>query len=324
MKNIIKSLYMLCSIYFLFYSISAQPQHISPENIPYKMYPEVNDVRPDLPSPFTTTDGREFVVAVTNTEQYAIIPVTLRNERSICQQLVVDSLDFPGLVKTGIHSREELNHITSITGRSLAEITRLGRPGGLSQSGFLAADEDILSVIRVDNRIVQALGLTHPQLAKPLFHVLNMMDEDLALNRWNMAHHRWENIRYFFYNNKTVFVDAEDTKGGQQSIFDDGIEGGFYIKVWREFDKEEMHLLQQRYGHLSPVQFDSLQMLISIINTGEMEPQYIMRYGFYEGHTFWRTDPIALSFIFGIKSLAEIEEVFEGDLYNILTTHFNE
>lgn len=58
------------------------------------------------------------------------------------------------------------------------------------------------------------------------------------------------------------------------------------------------------------------------IHTGEMEPYYIMRYGFYEGHTRYRVDPIAISFIFGIKSLYEIEDAFNGILYQTLTEHF--
>jgi len=46
-----------------------------------------------------------------------------------------------------------------------------------------------------------------------------------------------------------------------------------------------------------------------------MLPYYIMRYGFYEGHTDYRADPIAIAFIFGMRSLEEIEAAFEGRLY---------
>ncbi len=53
-----------------------------------------------------------------------------------------------------------------------------------------------------------------------------------------------------------------------------------------------------------------------------MEPQYIMRYGFYEGHAGWRTDPIAIAFIFGLKSLSEIESSFPGRLHEIQTAEF--
>ena len=111
---------------------------------------------------------------------------------------------------------------------------------------------------------------------------------------------------------------------GQKSIFNDNIEGGFHIKLWREFNEQEIKLLKDRYGQLSSTKFDTLKTLLSVINTGEIEPQYIMRYGFFEGHTFWRADPIAISFIFGIKTLAEIEKVFEGKLYRIMTDHFTE
>ena len=38
------------------------------------------------------------------------------------------------------------------------------------------------------------------------------------------------------------------------------------------------------------------------LRTGEMEPYYIMRYGFYEGHTEYRVDPIALAVTFGLKT----------------------
>jgi len=320
-NRLLHSLFLLC---LLSIPTLAQAPKIELNKIPYKIYPDLNDTQPDLPSPFISTNSHEFVIAVTKEKKYAIIPVTLSNDREICQQLIVDTTDFPLLAQSGLHSEERLNQIKTITGRALDKITELGRPDGLSQAGFLAQDENIISVIKGDNRIVSQLRLTHPQLAKPLFRVLNMMDTDLSLNRWNMARHRWENIQYFFYNNRKVFVEAEDTKGGQKSIFDDKIEGGFYIKLWREFEKEEIKLLKDRYGQLPATKFDSLKTLLSSINTGEIEPQYIMRYGFYEGHTFWRTNPISISFIFGMRSIAAIEEVFEGELYEILTNHFTE
>ena len=304
--------------------IYAQSGPIQIENLPYEIYPEINDNKPDLPSPFTGCNDKEYVIAVTRGGKHAIIPVTLSNDREICPQLVVDTTDFPVLAETGLHSEKILDQITTITGRSLGEINRLGKPRALSHSGFFAQDEDIISVIRADNRIVRNMGLTHPQMAKPLFHVLNMMDTDLKLNRWNMVKHKWENIKYFYYNGKIVFVEAEDTKGGQKSIFHDHIEGGFYIRLWRQFDSEELTYLKKNYSHLSEEKFSELKNCLSIINTGEMEPQYIMRYGFYEGHTFWRTDPVAISFIFGLKGLDELNGTFNGKLYTILNQHFTE
>lgn len=294
------------------------------DTVRYKVYPEVNSHRPDLSSPFVDADGIEWVVAVTKDDMYAIIPVNPTNERGICKQLVIDSEDFPELATTGLHSAERLSEMNSITGRSLEEITRLGRPDGLSTDGFMAEDETILSVLLADNETVSKLGLTHPQLAKPLFHVLNMMDTDLTIGRWNMSIHQWENIRYFFYNGKTVHVEAYDTKGGQKSIFDDDLEGAFSIKLWRDLEEEELEYLRIRYADIPKPTFDEFVSLLSSLNTGELEPQYIMRYGFYEGHTSWRTDPVTVSFIFGIKSLAEIESTFTGKLDELLTLHFTD
>lgn len=297
-------------------------QKIDLSTLPYKVYPNVNDNKPNLPSPFIANNKNEYVIAVTNKEKYAVIPVTLHDGRDICKQLVVDSTDFPVLAETGLHDEKTLKKIKFITGRSVEEITKLARPGGLSSSGFIADDEDILSVLNGDNTIVKRLGFFHPQMAKPLFHVLNMIDEDLALNRWNMAKHQWENIKYFFYNGKKVFVDAEDTKGGQKSIFADGIEGGFYIQIWRMLEKDEMDFLRQKYSYLSARQFGELEQKLCYIHMGEMQAQYIQRYGFYEGHTFWRTDPVTISYIFGMRTLQQIENEFSGQLYEILCNHF--
>lgn len=290
--------------------------------IDYELYPQVNEKKPDLASPFIDENQQEYVVAVTRENKYAIIRVTLGNDRDICKQLIVDSFDFPTLAATGLHSEKELQNTKEITGRSIEEITKSGRPGGLSQGGFMAKDETILSVLKADNQIVRHLGLTHPQLAKPLFHLLNMMDSDLKLNRWNMAKHRWENVKYFFYNGQKVYVEVEDTKGGQLSIFDDGIQGGFFIKVWRDLSKSELDFLKEKYSYLSAADFEIFIKKLSHFNSGEIQPQYIMRYGFYEGHTFWRTDPITLSFIFGLKSLADLQITFKGNLYSKLTSHF--
>jgi len=54
------------------------------------------------------------------------------------------------------------------------------------------------------------------------------------------------------------------------------------------------------------------------LQTGEMEPHYIQWYGFYEGHTAWRTDPIVIAFIFGLRSLEEIESAFPEGLDTVL------
>jgi hypothetical protein len=323
MRNSILSITAIALAIFTFpFIMGLQCKLLQPAAPEYELYPEVNDARPDIPSPFIDVLGRELVTAVTKENKFAVMQVNLKNHHGRCQQLVVDTTDFPELAKTGLHDLSNLRNRKTITGKTVEEITESGQPGQLSQGGFMAADEDILSVLVGDNELVRKMGLSHPQLAKPLFHVLNMMDHDLDLNRWNMAIHEWDNIRHFYYNEQLVHVKAYDTKGGQQSIFNDQLQGGFHIQLWRDLSYSEMLFLKNNYSHLSPKEMKAFQKHLTFINTGELQPQYIMRYGFYEGHTFWRADPVAIAFVFGIKSLAEIEAVFPGKLYEVLTNHF--
>jgi len=314
----------LLVFFFVSMTVSAQVKVDLTDEIPYCIYPDLNNDMPDLASPFLASSGEEYVVAVTKNGKFAIVQVSLSNARAICQQLIVDDLDFPELASTGLHSMERLGDTWNITGRSLEEITLLGRPNGLSKEGFLAEDEDVLAVIWNDNITVGQMGLSHPQLCKPLFHILNMIDFDLDLNRWNMAKHEWENITHFYYNGKKINIKAFDTKGGQKSIFDDDLEGSFCIELTRDYTAMEMSFLETHYGFLSHEMKAEFKKRLGTIMTGELEPQYIQRYGFYEGHTEWRTDPIALSFMFGLQSLEELEAIFPGELFERLTTHFIE
>ncbi len=288
------------------------------------IYPQILEIRPKIPSPCWTADNAEVVVARTAADRWAIIPVTLENSENRGRQLMVDALDFPALAASGLHSEKELAATQSITGRAVAEITALGRPGGLSTEGFMADDEDIISVMRNDNRLVAAMNLTHRELARPLFHVWNMIQTDLDLARWNMPEHRWKNIQSVLYHGKTVLLDAGDTKGGQRSIFNDGLDdGSFWIEIRRDLEAGETEFLARKYRHLTAEQREVLVKRLSSMLTGEMEPHYIMWYGFYEGHTAWRADPLAIAFIFGLRTLEELEQAFPGRLYEVLTRHFS-
>ena len=86
----------------------------------------------------------------------------------------------------------------------------------------------------------------------------------------------------------------------------------------------EKAFLSERYPDLPEEKMNKLIKKLSYIHTGEMVPFYIMRYGFYEGHAGYRADPVSISFIFGLKSLGEIEKAFEGALNETLTDHFTE
>ncbi len=117
-------------------------------------------------------------------------------------------------------------------------------------------------------------------------------------------------------------MKAQGTKGWQVSIFQDEIQGKFDISVHRQLSQKEKVLLKGWYAYLTAQQMTDMEKKLSSIHFSEMAPYYIMRYGFYEGHTTYRADPIAISFIFGLRSLEEIEKTFKGKLYTTLINHF--
>ena len=306
----------------------ATPEQISYNQKTYLCYPKTIDSRPEIPSPLVTPDGEEIVTALMKDGRFALVPVTVENGRPLNynvnqygkgRQLEVDAADFPTLARTGLHSETELDRTKIITGRSIVEIAELGRPERSSGAGFIASDEDIISVLKGDNRLVKALGLTHPQTAKPLFHIWNMMLTDYELGRLARF---WNHVEHISYNGTKVLAKAESYKGWQQSLFDDEILGRFEIDIWRELSQDEKSFLKEKYPHLTEKQMAELIKKLSSIHTGEMVPYYIMRYGFYEGHTDYRADPIAIAFIFGIKTLEQIEDAFKGRLYETLTCRF--
>ena len=291
-----------------------------------KLFPYTYDNAPPLPSPYTSEDGTKIVVALTRDNKYILIPVTVENGEPLDykkrlwwgkgRQLEVDASDFPTLARTGLHSEQELNQTKTITGRSVAEITDIGRPEEYSEAGFMSHDEDIISVLRGDNRLVTRLKSTHPQMAEPLFHIFNLI---LTVRKDSER----GNINGVLYNQKKISLKFWGHKGWQESIFDDEILGYWEIEMWRELDEEEKSYLQKKYSHLTPEEMARFIKKLSYIHTAEMAPYYIMRYGFYEGHTSYRADPIAISSIFGLRNLQDIDDAFKGELYEILMNHFS-
>ena len=117
-------------------------------------------------------------------------------------------------------------------------------------------------------------------------------------------------------------MKVEYTRGGQESIFTDGLDGALAIQIDRELEQRERDYLNREYAHLNQQQREDLIKRLSCLFVGEMVMYYAKWYGFYEGHTGWRADPIVIAFIFGMKDLEEIDAAFDGKLYDALTKHF--
>ncbi|MBC8278780.1 MAG: hypothetical protein H8E46_11155 [FCB group bacterium] len=310
-----------------------QSGSITFQDTAYPLYPEPVDKPPEAVSPFTSDEGVEIVIGFKGEDSY-LIPVTVGNWEPFDArygkyikggQLKVDVDDFPAFAETGLHSESELKNIMTITGKTIEEINAHARPGSSSYDGFIASDEDIISVLLGDNELTAKLGLTYPKLAKPLFHLWNILLYDMEVNGLGRF---WNKLDCILYNSKKmvmkrgVFFKIIGSKGFQESIFNDEIKGSFQFDIRRDLTAEETAILDAKYSHLKEEQREELTKKLSSIHIGEMVPYYIMRYGFYEGHTDYRADPIAIAFIFGLRSLEEIESAFPGELYERLTKHY--
>jgi hypothetical protein len=301
---------------------ASSPAHL-PGRADLPLHPKALKTKADVPSPYRSENGLEAMTMTAEGGDWFLVPVTIVAGATVVpwnHPLEIDARDFPTLASRGLHSEIELNLTRTITGRSLAEITQLAQPGALSSAGFMADDETILPVLKGDNRLVAKLGLTHAQMARPLLHICNMIREDSKREGRAVRNHT---ILYtIFYNGRAISLDIQFTKGGQKSIFDDRLDGAWTIKIRRDLDEAETNLLNRAYAHLDKEKRDILTRKLSEMLVGEMQPFYIYRYGFYEGHTAWRADPIAIAFIFGLKSIKEIEAAFPEQLDKVLTQHF--
>lgn len=296
----------------------------------YAGYPAVLKNTPaDLPSPGVSQEGHEYLRVRTAAGHQALVVVTVEKgplnlsygseKIGKGDQLKVDHADFPTLAATGWHAEAELERTRTITGKAVEEITRLGRPGVASGIGFLAEDEDLIGVLKGDNARVAQLGLKHPELARPLFHVWNLLLRQYALGKLGRFK---DDVGSFWYNGKEVHLRSERTKGFQESIFNDEIKGAFDIELWRDLDVGELRWIKERYAHLSSTDREALVRRLTRLRTGEIQPYYITRYGFYEGHTEYRVDPVATTLIFGLKPLAEIDQAFDGKLDQALMRRY--
>jgi hypothetical protein len=300
------------------------------QELSYQYYPFLYDSLPKIQSPNIQPDNTETILAVTKMNQYGIVSVTMENGKPLLysykvgtvmgkdRQLDIGAGDFPHLARTGLHSEAELDKKELITGIPIDIINCTGRPNAYSYSGFLAEDEDIISVLKQDNQLVKTMGLTHPQLAKPLFHIWNLILMEIELGNWARF---YDNIKHIYYNGNILNFNASGSKGWQISIFFDEIQGRYNIHIDRKLTPQEEQYLKNNYSALSDSDFEELKYKLTNLDFSEMLPYYIMRYGFYEGHTDYRCDPIAIAFIFGLKSLSEIDNFFDGKIFHFITTH---
>jgi hypothetical protein len=171
--------------------------------------------------------------------------------------------------------------------------------------------------------MVENMGLKHPDLARPLLHLWNISNLRERYNE-HTAPENQIHLKGLIYGGRTIGIKVTGGRGWQESIFHDEILGSYHLEVWRELDPDEREFLKRHYDALTPEEMEALMDKLTTLHTGEMVPYYINRYGFYEGHTDFRAEPLTIAFIFGLRSIGEIHHASGGNLYNYLHTTFSE
>jgi len=319
---------LVLSIFVGCHSVEDSGQTIQIRGKTYPTYPQQIKEKPSIPSP-VESNNETWILGKVNDGGFMIIPVTVKDGplNIPCHysfigrgmETYINSEDFPLLANKGLHDDEKLKSVTMVTGRLAKDITQIGRPQGASWSGFMAKDESLQSVLIGDNRLVKAMKLKHSDLAKPLFHIWNLVVVEHEHNRMTYQGPSFISI---LYNGYEVVLNIRCTKCFQYSIFYDNLQCTYDMKIGRNLTQDEEAYIDKRYVRLPESQLAAIKMKLSEINVGEIIPYYIQRYGFYEGHTMWRADPLAIAFIFGIKSLEELEMTFPGNLNEILFQHY--
>lgn len=174
-----------------------------------------------MPSPAVDADGREVILVKIQDNLYAWFDATVENGDRFDyktkkfgkgNQLLANEEDFPTFALHGIHSDKELANTKIITGRSVSQITVDGRPRRSSGAGFMTADETILSVLLNDNKTVQKLGVTHPDLVRPMFHLWNVARTCEIFNENRPAEKRTE-LKALVYNEHEIKVLVSGSRG---------------------------------------------------------------------------------------------------------------
>ena len=179
-----------------------------------------------------------------------------------------------GFKLNGVNSTPMIRGLTSLAGKSIAELETQMRPGapgpGGSTAGFLGPQESLLEVLEEDNiLVVDKLGLTHQQLAAP-FLILTQ------LRQANKSGVLKFGDRVFY------IAGIKSSNGFQHSPFGDELKCSEEFTIFDPTTKQKL-----KYSVLVP--------------------QMIYRYGFYEGQgTRYRIAPKKIIDFFGQDLLKSI------------------
>jgi hypothetical protein len=220
------------------------------------------------------------------------------------------------LLSTSICSFDHLSQLTHLHGLPISEIERRARPGSYSRCGFLDSRESFKEVMDRDWKIVQAMGFTHVQLADYLrksqsgtnfklddtlnafisevcksqsifqrfIHFIKFYYKNLSVNCISSIFSGFSNMVVCYQNTIRIETNGLSSCGFQEDIFENPASG----------------YPGERWGDCPTLTNSNGQKLL--ISTGGIN--YIERYGFYQGSTPFRINPIeAIAIVTGLCPL---------------------
>jgi len=122
----------------------------------------------------------------------------------------------------GVNSELTIKSLSSINSISLIELERRMRPGQYSTAGFIDYDDSLLEVLAKDNAFVNALQLTHQNLAHPLLYAMRLVE---MFGTYDLNIRNASGLPYV-YRGQKYKVLVSRYMGSQESPFGDGLRSG--------------------------------------------------------------------------------------------------
>lgn len=194
---------------------------------------------------------------------------------------------------TEIDRYEMIAQLEKINGTPIAEIEKRSRPGQFACSGFIGSTENFKDVLQRDWKTVQALGITHIELAAQLKAIWNRVQQSGGSGISYNFSYRVDLLPNKFLQGAEQNLSGKIVhwRGYQQDIFD------------RDGDKA------YQYSWDRDLILTNLSNNLSItVAYGVMD--YIEKYGFYEGggdQNSYRVDPLKLVAVLTGASVSELQ-----------------
>lgn len=168
----------------------------------------------------------------------------------------------------------------SLNGQDIDKLERKMRPSGendksfeSSSAGFINKTESLSSVLEEDDAFVRSKGLVHKDLAYPLKYFFRLYRKFTCSEEQIRNSHDFIDVSY----KGTFFrLSGETTVGCQDSPFNDGL-----------CTRDDITITNLNNG--------------KTVTYSAMLPYLVERYGFYEGHTPYRTSPAEIIGLFDLK-----------------------